>query len=405
MKSSKMIRVSLLLQLWLGWWLVGVSLAVAEPALSERTYRELAKVHELMQQERFTQALQRLDRLAPKLKHDKFETAMLQQTYAYLYTSMQRYVLAIDAIQRSLASQVLPREATRNLLYLSAQLRVAEGDYSAALEDLTAWFEEQETPQTDAHRLAGVIHLNLQKPTKAIEHLEFALDLAKQPQEAPMRQLMAAYVQAGRLRDAATLLQQIILRWGNRSEDWRQLAALYRELGDDRMALAVLVLAKRRGLLPDETDLLNLARYYLYLDLPYEAARLLATALQNKQLTSTPENWELLGDAWSRARETTKAIESLARAASLTNDPELHLKRARLAAAREDWQGVLQAVQAAMQIGTENNRGEAYLLAGIAHHHLDDEGSARAAFLQAQAESNTREQAQQWLVWLAQLQR
>ncbi len=382
--------------------LAGPGVGAKTDNLSEGTYQQLAKVHALMEREQYTQALRSLDELRLSLQHNKFETAMLLQTYAYLYTRMQRYALAITAIQDSFALKSLPRKVNHDLHYLSAQLRAGQGDYPGALADLKAWLAEEKAPQPDAHVLAGVIYAKLGDTSAALEHLELAMRLAPEPDEMQMRQLLAVYLEAGRNRDAAGLLQRIITRHGERIEDWRRLSAVYRELGDERMALAVLVLAQRKGLLQSEADLLALVKYYLYLELPHEAAGLLATSLEQNRVASSRDNWELLADAWSRSRETTRAIQALERAASFADDPQLHLKRARLAAMQEDWEQVLSAVADALRDSSLSKPGEAYLLAGIAHHYRGERISARTAFIRAEADATTRGQARQWLDSLAQ---
>jgi tetratricopeptide (TPR) repeat protein len=389
-----------LLLVWL--LLTGPGLAAGINALSEATYRQLARVHELMERENYTQALRSLDALAPKVQHNKYEKAMLLQTYAYLYTYMQRYASAIAAIQDSLALQALPKAVMHDLLYLSAELRAEEGDYKGALTDLRLWFAKENKPGPQAHALAGVVYANLGDTPAAIEHLEQAMQTANPSQLMTMRQLLAVYLKASRTRDAAKLLQRIIIQQADSVEDWRHLSAVYRQLGDDRSALAVLGLAHRRGLLQSEADLMALSSYYLYLELPYDAAKLLTAGLQQQRIKSTSENWELLADAWMRARDTHKALQSLKQAASLADTPQLHLKRARLAASMQEWEQVLQAATDALGYDALSDSGEAHLLAGIAHHHRGDRTAAHKALLQAQADPTTRARAGQWLEMLAQ---
>ncbi len=371
--------------------------------LRESTYRQLEKVHAFMEREDHAQALHKLDALSPKVRGMDYERAVVLQTYGYLYTDMAHYARALESIRESLALNALPREATRNLLYLSAQLRVQKADYAGAIADLVKWFAGEKSPRADAHVLAGVAYAYLGDYTAAIEHLELAMNIGSGAQEAHMRQLLAVYLQAHRYRDAAGLLQRVIIHNPGKVDDWRRLSGIYRELSDDRKALAVLDLAHRRGLLKSERDLLMLVNYYLYLDAPGEAAKLLASSLEAGTLASTGDNWELLAGAWSRSREPSRAMQALIRAAALENDPRLHLRRARLAVVTEDWGQVLEAVTAMLSSGTMEQAGEAHLLAGMAHHRRGEDSTALSDFARAEKHPESRAQARQWLDYLARI--
>ena len=399
-----MARVSAYLPvlLVLGLLAAGSCLSSPSNSLSEESYRQLARVHALMEQENYAQAQRYLDSLRLSTRYDKYASAMVLQTYAYLYAEMGEIEQAIAAIDQSLALQSLPDEALHRLRYLSAQLHSRQGDNTAALTYLTDWFAEEKSPSPEAHMLAARIYENLGDVSTAIDHLERAMRQVTAIKDMPLRQLSALYQQAGRRQDAAAMLVRLINRDGGRADDWWRLSTVYRDLGEERMVLAVLLLAEQRGLLQNEADLLALVNYCRYLDLPYEAAKLLNTAIQQGRVAETSEHWALLADAWAAAKETARALSAINQAISLTDDPALHLKRARLAAAVEDWAQVLQAVEDMLRHPAEGQSGEAHLLAGIAQYSLNAPSEARQAFLRAEADSTTRSQADLWLQLLSQ---
>ena len=366
-------------------------------ALSERSYQQLARVHDLMGREDYAQALQVLDALRPRLKYSDYEHAVLLQTYGYLYAEMERYDQAIAAIRESLALKSLPRKVTRDLLYLCARLRALEADYAGSVTDLIKWFEGEKAPEPEPHALAGVAYAQLGDYSQAIKHLELAVETAAKPQQRHLRQLLSVYTEAREFGPAAALLQGLIASNPDHVADWRQLSAVYHHQGDYQTALAVLKLAHRRGLLASEQDLLTLANYHLYMDAPDEAAQLLESSIKKGAVESTSDNWEILAGAWSHAKETAKAIQGLARAAALKDRPQLHLKRARLAAAVEDWDQVLESTAAVLRSESPVQPGESYLLAGIAHHQCGEAAEARDAFNQAKEYPAMHKKAQQWL--------
>ena len=77
--------------------------------LSERTYRQLSSVHQLMQQQRYDEALAGLDRMRPRVEHKAHEHALLWQTYGYLFASTEQY-------QRAFAAATLTSPGNAHLL-------------------------------------------------------------------------------------------------------------------------------------------------------------------------------------------------------------------------------------------------------------------------------------------------
>jgi tetratricopeptide (TPR) repeat protein len=400
-----MLRVGLLCLLTLA----GSDAGAATKGLREADYRRLAEVQDLMERREYALALRKLEALQGRLDGEPYGRAVVLQTFGHLYTVMERYPQAIEAIRQSLALRSLPADTTRHLRLLSAQLRVQEGDYAGALADLNRWFagasKTRSQAYASAHALAGVAHARLENIPAAIEHLRRAVDADEDPGEQPMRQLLAVHLQARQHGYAAELLQRIIHLHAGGVDDWLQLAAIYRAMNDERRAVAVLELAYRQGLLTRQEDLLHLARYFLFLHTPEKAARLLDSSLDTGALPSTRENWELLAEAWFRSKENQKALASLDVASSLQDDPGLHLMRARLAAEENDWSRVLAAASDVFRSGTPTQKGEAYLLKGFAHYRHGETDAAVRAFAQALQQRTSAARARQWLGYLGEVDR
>jgi tetratricopeptide (TPR) repeat protein len=365
--------------------------------LSERTYRQLSSVHELMNQQRYDEALAALDRLRPRVEHRAHEYALVLQAYGYLFANRDQYQQAVDALAGSLALNALPQPATERTLYALAQLQMAVDDHAAALVSLESWFQLAEDPAPDAHALAGAAYAQVRRYREAATQLRKAIDLASEPQETWYRQLLAVYYQSSQYRAAATLLQQVISRFPQHKVYWLQLSSVYRELGNDAHAVAVMELAHVQGLLTEESELVNLARYYLYMGLAQKAAQLLQEALEDGSVTPSADNWQLLIDAWLQARESDRALSASAQALESTQHADLYLKRARLLADKERWQEVIVAVELALAGPGPTSPGKAHLLQGIAHYNLGRPGKAQSSFGRARTFADSQKQARQWI--------
>jgi tetratricopeptide (TPR) repeat protein len=282
-------------------------------------------------------------------------------------------------------------------LYLLAQLQLATADYQAAATSLERWFELEKQPAPAVHALAGTAYAYTKRYPDAAKHLRKAIELARNPDKNWYRQLLAVYYESRQYQAAANLLLQLITQSAGDKDYWLQLSGIYRELGDNEQSLVVMELAYLRGLLTQETELVNLARYYLYMELPYKAGQLLEKALREDSISPSIENWRLLNDVWLHAREPDRALAATEKALELIRDADLHLVRAQLLAEREQWSSVLHETEAAITTAGLDSPGKAHLLKGIAHYNLQQLHRAAASFEHARDFEGTREQAGRWL--------
>ena len=98
------------------------SAASASRQLSERTYKQLSKIHTLMDKGAYQKAIAELDRLRPRVERKPYEHALLLQTYGHVYARLEQYPQAIDVLQQCLKLDALPVAASKQSLYLLTQM-------------------------------------------------------------------------------------------------------------------------------------------------------------------------------------------------------------------------------------------------------------------------------------------
>ena len=381
-------------------FLLAAQVIAADRSVSEYVYKELTRLHELMEQGQYERALKRLQRIRPA-KQNRYEQALVQQTYGHLYAAMEDYGSAINAFEKCLALSALPQTARKNTLYNLAQLQLAADDVTRAIVTLEQWFKLEKQASPQAHALAGTAYAQVRQYAEAIKHLRQAIAAGSEAPETWYRQLLSVYYDADRYKSAAGLLQQLTQQFPHSKEYWLQLSSVYRRLQDDARSLAVLELAYQQGLLTSERELTDLVHYYLYMDMPYQAGKQLDKALGEGAISSTSEHWRLLSDIWLQARETQFAISAMQRAAGQAQDAESYLRLAQLAFHADDWSLVILAVDQAFQIGGVTDTGEGLLLKGMAHYHRGDYEAARTVFEQALTNISVQAEARNWLDHMA----
>ena len=379
--------------------LIGTMLSggLSAATLSERTYKRLTAIHELMGDNKYNEALKRLDSLLPRVKKNKYEYATIMQTYGFAYSAKDQYKKAVKAFQTALDADVLPDMVQHSMRYNMAQLYAAVPDYKASARAYEAWFAKAEKPSADSFVFGATIYAQLKNYDKAIQKIKRAISMRSKPKETWYQLLLAMYYQKKQYSKAVGVLESMVALWPDKEKYWKQLSGVYFTLKKNRKALAVLELANKRGFLTEERELMNLVNMYLYQDIPYKGAVLLEKEINAGRISASGKNLQKLGESWMRAKENDKALSYLGKAAAKQNKGKLHLQMAQLYTDQESWQKAIQSSNSALAAGDLKNPGAAYLLSGLAYFELGKKRTALGSFRKAAKYSKSKKQANQWI--------
>ncbi len=370
---------------------------VSAQTLSEATYRRLTTIHELIGEEEYAEALQKLDKLMPSTKYSPYETAMVLQTYGFVWAQRGDYRKAADYFRKAIDLGALPEQQVESMKYNLGQFQVAVEEYREGVKTLEDYFATAKNPiPPDARVLLATAYAQLKQYRKALPHLTRAIREHSDPKEMWFQLKLAMHYETNDYKSCANTLLEMISRFPLKDQYWKQLSGMFMELKKDEEALAILALADRKGFLDDEKEVKNLGNMYLYLDIPYKAAKIVSDGMRKGVIPGNEDNYELLSNAWIGARETDKAIDALSKAAELTDDGELVLRLAYLYVEREDWGKVIPTLEQARKLGVDKP-GEAAMLQGIAAAELGRFDEAQAAFRVAAKHEGTKEEALAWL--------
>ncbi|WP_259054099.1 tetratricopeptide repeat protein [Methylohalomonas lacus] len=368
-----------------------------EYLLSEPTYNALNKINEQLQDGNYNGALTALRKLEQAIAaDDDYEQAVVNQTFGYAYNGLERYDQAAEAFIQAVESNALPADVSHRLTYFIAQLLAQTGDYNRAISYLEDWLAAEDDPGVDAHRLAAGLYYELKNYAGVIEQAQMAIRKSKKANENLYQLLLAAYFETNDYGRAANLLERMLELFPDNPDYWKQLAASYQFLDQDRKVLAVTELANRRGYLNSQ-EKLNLARLYLSQQAPYRAARFLEQEMANGRIEKNAKNLKLLADSFHLARETDAAIEAYGNAARAAGNPELYFRQGQLLVQEQRWQEARDALQQALQNNDLDHRAMAHLLLGMSAYHLEDYERASNALKRAREYDKTRSQADYWL--------
>lgn len=368
-------------------------------ALGQWTFDRLSKAHELLSAEKYAEALAVLDEISQRRRLNEHERALLWQTYAYVQSSQERYAEAIDSFEKCLATDALPEQAAANTHYNLGQLYLVVKNYPEAIRHLRVWFESVENPAPSAHFILAMAYVQNDQKSEALPHAEQAVRKASEPKESWLQLLLALYFETKRYADAVDVLKQLVERFPKKNY-FLQLSAAYSELERSAEAMAVLELARMQGLLDKDSEYRILAQLYLQNDLPYRAATLLDEGIASGVVQGNADAWSLLADSWLNARERSRALAPLERAAKESEGGELYVRLAQIQVDEENWNAAEQALGAALRKGKLEDPGKAQLLLGVVRVNQKKWKEAEQAFASAQQSEATRDAATKWLKYL-----
>lgn len=372
--------------------------AADAPALQADTYAVLNKVQQDMEKFNYATAKQKLNVL---LQGDlkTYDEAVTYQTLGYVENGLGDFKAAAIAFEKALEPGVLPDKVTHELRYSAAQLFIHMELPEKGLRYLNQWFANENKPKADAHIVAASAYYQLEDYQQLIVHVEKAMRLNPTPPMSWYQLLLAAYLETKNYQSAAKLLEEIVVREPDSRDYWLQLAGVYQQLNQERKALAVYELAYEKGLLKDN-EIEQMARSYLYLEMPYKAAMLLEKELAIGGVQATRANLVLLADSWLLAQENEKAESVFREIVNKYNDAQTRMRLGQLYIETEQWQQAVDLLDVKLDNAGKGLLARISLLLGIAQFNRNNITSAANAFNRALSDKATEDQARWWLEYL-----
>jgi tetratricopeptide (TPR) repeat protein len=365
------------------------------------TYDYLFMIDALIRNGKYRRAQSELDALLERVKQNPDETALSRQAYGYLSIGLKDYPAAIEHFLFAVNSGALPPAVSLNLRYTLAQLLYQEARYKAGLAQLERWLELTEKPTPQSRVLQASFYYALKKYRKAITALKLAIKQSDSPQESWYQMLVGLYFETKQYKQSVPVLETLVKKYPAKALYWQQLSDVLLQLGREQKAVAVLSLAASKKLV-DESGLIRLAKLYLQLNNPLDAAELLKDGIQRGEIKSNKASLSLLADAWLLAREPQQGILVLRQLAEIDKSGKPQLRMGRLLMEQEQWQTALKQLELGINL-TRKPAFEDWLLLGSCHYQLENRAAALSAFasaLKLAGKPQQTELAQRWIDYL-----
>ena len=363
------------------------------------TEERLSVALEFLEEGEYAAARKKLEKLK-FTRLNPYERALAYRYLAYASSGQEDSAAAVGYFEKVIEQEALPIDDEAIVRFSIAQIYASMEEWQKVEEALAEWFQYVEKPSGRAYYLLAISRYRREQYDEVLAPALKALEVSKNPKEGWLQLVAALHLQKEDFDSAVPILEQLVTRFAKK-QYWVQLSLIYSARGDYQHALRVQQLAYAQDLLTQDDELRRLARTYLFHQLPYSAAQVLARGLEEGRIERDREVLELLGNSWISAREYEKSIRPLQGAADLSDDGRLYLRLGQVRLQREDWKEATALIHKAIQKGGLEDAGKAHLLLGISYYSDDHPDAARTAFWRARKHESTRTDADAWLAHLA----
>lgn len=375
--------------------------AMAQQGMSADLHREAQQINEMMQQDRNEEAIRRLEPLRKRGNLNSYEKAVLAQLIGYAHAGSGQYRQAAAAFQEALSFGTLPAEVSGGLSLALVQMYIELRDFAQARTLIERMLADGHTADSDFLAVAAYVYYELKDYATAERHALQAINQADEAKENWYQILLAIYRAQQQWPKAEALLRDVVARYPDNFNYWQFLSYTMYEQGRENESLATLMLAYRMGLIEGD-ELERLIGMHANAGIPEKAARLLEEWTSDGSLEVNEERLSLTGRLWLLARERSKAMVAIGRAAeaSATGDSDLLLGK--LHYEDERWEDALKHFQAALAKGIEDeDTAQIQLLLGVSAYNAGQPEIARTALEAASRKREYQNHARYWLTRLA----
>jgi len=379
----------------------------SEDVLDETVYWELTRVDTKIEEKKFDEAEKILNRWYKKnWRSRSYNKAVIARTFGFFLYQQERYDEALEKLQVSYDEKALPLAESTTLVQALAQLYTTQKQPLKAKELLLNFIEIAEAsakPVPGLHNiyaLTALIYATEENFVVAYSYINKAISLSSSFREDWYQLKFAIEYNKKDFIAAEGSAKTLLLNKPNKKIYYIQLSAIYNVLEKYDLSLATMEVSYMKGMLEKPEEFTNLASFYLYRKNPAMSARVLETAITNESIIFSKANAKLLADSWLYAKERTRSLEVLTN--SLIENPDDH-KLAKqyvdIAFSAFQWNEVIIGIDRIEKLQIEDD-GKYQLMQGIAHFELKQNAEARESFIKASKSLKYKDSGLAWLEYL-----
>jgi predicted Zn-dependent protease len=380
---------------------------VSEDVLSESVYYELTRADTKIEEKKFDEAENILEKLYKRGWRSKsYNKAVIARTYGFFLYQRERMPEALDKLQVAYDEKALPLQESTTLVQVLAQLYATEKKVEKAktlLLDFIKTAEKQPKPVPGIHNIYGLtalVYATEKQYDIAYNFIIKAINLSGGFREDWYQLKFAIEYQNKDYLNAEKSAKVLLENKPSKKQYYVQMSAIYNINEKYDLALGTMEVSYMKGLLSKPEEFSNLASFYLYKQNPASSARVLERALDKDQISLDKTFSKLLADSWLFAKEREKSLDVVDEALKINEEDEALINQyITIAFSAFQWDEVIKGIERAKSKNI-NKDGKYDLMLGIAYFELDDVINAEAAFNNAKISEKYKDQGAAWLEYL-----
>jgi len=364
--------------------------------MSEDTFSTVQTATELLGKQKYDEAIEKLSKVAEK--GSAYEKALINYNLGLAYSSKQDFKSAVKAFAAALTTDSLPRSNREQLRYNLGQLYIVTSQFDEGIKTLETYMATAcGTITPEAHIFLANALSERKRYKEALPQIDLAISKSKEIKEQWLQMKLAIAYELKDYKGAAESLVQLIVKFPQKPDYWKQLSSVLYEGKSEPESLAVLALAERQGFLQKPAEIKNLFSIYMMLESPNKAGLLLESAMAKNTIPADETNLSSLSDAWINAREAAKAETTLKQLAAMSDKGDYYYKLGAMYGDNERWQDSKGMLTKALQKGGLKRTGDVWMRLAVANYGMKDNNGAVEALQKATTFDESRAQANEWL--------
>ena len=374
-------------------------------AMSMKVFKVVESANKLMEENQSDQAIAELNKALEK-RTSQYEKAQLNYLLGSFYYRLSDEDNALRYFEKVLESEggmpeLLYKQALRTLV----QMHMVQENYQKARQFGLKLVDVGEVPDADSFALLVQANYKLEKWQDALDAAQTALSIetenGKIPTENVLLLINAVHFEQKAMNKMVGVLELLIKHYPKASYIL-YLASVYGQLDEQQKQTVLMESLYENGQLQEGSQIRNLASLYIAEKVPFKGARLLEQAIADEKVEASERNLEMLAQAWRLAAEDDRAIDALGKAAALSDEGDLYLRKAYLQFDKARFKDAEKTIMLAMDKGLEKDKkGEAWLLLGMARFNLKRFSDAIAACENARGFESSKKLATNWIAYIS----
>jgi|TARA_B100001094_G_C18165920_1_gene792044 hypothetical protein len=379
----------------------------SEDVLNETVYWELTRVDAKIEEKKFDEAEKILNRWYKKTWRSRsYNKAVIARTFGFFLYQQERYDEALEKLQVAYDEKALPLAESTTLVQALAQLYTTQKQPIKAKKLLLNFIEIAESsakPVPGLHNiyaLTALIYATEQNFDVAYSYINKAISLSSSFREDWYQLKFAIEYNKQDFIAAEGSAKILLLNKPNKKIYYIQLSAIYNVLEKYDLSLATMEVSYMKGMLEKPEEFTNLASFYLYRKNPVMSARVLENAISDENIIFTKANAKLLADSWLYAKERNRSLEVLTDSLKTNpNDHKLAKQYVDIAFSAFQWKEVITGIDRIEKLNIKDD-GKYQLMQGIAYFELKQYANAKNSFVKASISKKYKDSGAAWIEYL-----